>query len=55
MFEYMAAGIPVIASNFPLWERIVEDNHCGVCVNPYDINAISNALQYIVQNDSVAK
>jgi len=50
MFEYMAAGIPVIASNFPLWHEIVEGNQCGICVNPLDTNAISKAIQYFVEN-----
>ena len=35
MFEYMAAGLPVIASNFPLWESIINKYNCGICVNPY--------------------
>jgi glycosyltransferase involved in cell wall biosynthesis len=33
MFEYFAAGLPVIASNFPLWKGIVEKNQCGILVD----------------------
>lgn len=43
MFEYMAAGLPVIASDFPLWKKIVEDNQCGICVNPTDVDAVRKA------------
>jgi glycosyltransferase involved in cell wall biosynthesis len=55
MFEYMAAGIPVIASNFPLWCEIVEGNQCGICVNPLDTNAISKAIQYFVEHSQDAE
>ena len=48
MFEYLAAGIPVIASNFPLWKKIIEDNHCGICVDPYDVTAIAAAMNWII-------
>ena len=34
LFEYMAAGLPVIASNFDTWREIVEGNRCGVTVDP---------------------
>ncbi len=44
MFEYMASGLPIIASNFPLWKEIVEDNNCGICVDPFDTKAISEAI-----------
>jgi glycosyltransferase involved in cell wall biosynthesis len=55
MFEYMAAGIPVIASNFPLWRGIVECNGCGLCVDPLDPRAIANAIDYLVLNPVVAR
>ena len=50
MFEYMAAGIPVIASNFPSWREVVEGNDCGLCVDPMDVSAIAAAIQFLVDN-----
>jgi glycosyltransferase involved in cell wall biosynthesis len=34
MFEYMAAGLPVLASDFPLIRSIFEAVHFGALVNP---------------------
>ena len=55
MFEYMSAGLPIIASNFPLWKEIVEGNKCGICVNPLNPIEIAEAIQYIVNNPKEAK
>ncbi len=55
MFEYMAAGIPVIASHFPLWRHIVEGNQCGVCVDPFNPKAIAAAIDFIVLNPARAQ
>lgn len=55
MFEYMAAGIPVIASNFPLWRQIIEDSKCGFCVDPLDPESIAGAIDSMVLNPSVAR
>lgn len=54
MFEYMAAGIPVIASDFPLWREIVMSNECGVCIDPLDPAAIAEAIDYLVTHPDVA-
>nr|QLL91134.1 glycosyltransferase [Plesiomonas shigelloides] len=48
MFEYMAAGLPVIASNFSLWKEIIEGNQCGLCVDPLAPQAIAEAIDYLV-------
>jgi len=55
MFEYMAAGIPFVASNFPYWEEIVKENKCGICVNPLSPDDIANGIIKILENPIEAK
>lgn len=55
MFEYMAAGIPVIASDFRLWREIIEECRCGLLVNPRDEREIASAIDYLLSNPAVAR
>ena len=48
MYEYMAAGLPVIASDFPLWREVVEGIGCGVCVSPFDTEAVAKAIDSLL-------
>ena len=54
MFEYMASGIPVIASNFEKWIPIIEGNSAGICVDPSNVEELSNAIQYLNNNPQIA-
>jgi glycosyltransferase involved in cell wall biosynthesis len=38
-FEYMAAGLPIVCSDFPAWRDLVERTGAGVCVPPGDAGA----------------
>ncbi|MEN3014802.1 MAG: glycosyltransferase family 4 protein [bacterium] len=55
MFEYMSWGIPVIASDFPLWKEIVENIGCGFCVNPFDTEKIYQIVKFLVSNIDKAR
>jgi glycosyltransferase involved in cell wall biosynthesis len=44
MFEYMALGLPVVVSAFPLWEEIVNTHHVGASVDPTDTDRIAALL-----------
>jgi glycosyltransferase involved in cell wall biosynthesis len=46
----MAAGLPVIASNFPLWKEIVEGNKCGLTVDPLNPKEIAQAIEYLIEH-----
>lgn len=55
MYEYMAAGIPVIASNFPIWREIVESSDCGICVDPLNPGEIAEAIEFLFDNREIAR
>ena len=55
IFEYMAIGLPVITSNFKLYKDIIDENNCGICVNPENPNEIAKAIEFILINPEKAK
>lgn len=54
-FEYMKAGMAIICTDSVLWKKIIDEENCGICVNPYNVNEISNAMQYLADNPDIAK
>ena len=55
LFEYMANGIPVVVSDFPLWKELVEREGCGLTVNPLDPRAVATAIEWLLRNPDKAQ
>ena len=55
IFEYMSAGVPVIGSDFPLWKRILEDDDCGICVDPLRPEQLSTAINMLLDDPELAE
>jgi glycosyltransferase involved in cell wall biosynthesis len=55
LFEYMSAGLPVIASDFPLWRQVVEGNNCGINVDPTRPELIAQAIDRLLADPGLRK
>jgi glycosyltransferase involved in cell wall biosynthesis len=55
LFEYMLAGVPVIASDFPLYREVVESKQCGLLVDPARPEAVAEAMEYLVEHPEEAR
>ncbi len=50
LYEFMAAGLPVLISNFPMWQKFVEENRCGFCVDPLNVEEVRALCQYMLNH-----
>ena len=56
LFEYMAAGLPVIAPDYAIEiSKIIKKEKCGILVDTEDPAAISNAIRYLWSHEKDAE
>jgi len=55
IFEYMAAGLPVLAANFPEARKMVEENGIGLCFDPYDPHSIAAQIRRLIYEPGIAE
>lgn len=55
IFEEMLAGLPVICTNFVLWQEFVDRYHCGICIDPENPGEIASAVQYLLDHPEEAR
>ncbi len=50
LFEYINAGIPILATQQPEYKNIIDGYECGVCVNPDVENSYLNGFNTILSD-----
>jgi glycosyltransferase involved in cell wall biosynthesis len=55
LFDYMLVGLPVVASDFPLYREVVEPSQCGLLVDPSQPGEIARAMEYLIQHREEAR
>ena len=55
LYEYMMAGVPVIASCFPELKRVIDETGCGVTVDPESPKEIFSAVKKLAGNPALRK
>jgi glycosyltransferase involved in cell wall biosynthesis len=55
LFDYMLVGLPVVASNFPLYKEVVEPSRCGLIVDPASPREVAEAMLYLVEHPDEAR
>ncbi len=55
IYEYMAAGLPFICSDFPAWRDLAEQTQAGICVDYTDTAAIRKAIIRLLSDRRLAQ
>jgi len=55
LFEYMAIGMPILTSHFPLYKEIVEETETGITTDPESAEGIAAAIQTMLEKSEERK
>lgn len=54
LFEYMAAGVPIISSDIGAIPEIIENGRSGLLIRPRDIDQFKNCIEKLMTDKSLA-
>ncbi len=52
IFDYIHAGVPIIATAIPEVKNIVEHYNCGICIPNLQAGSIANAIEAMIRDDA---
>jgi len=55
IFEYMSAGVAVIASNFPLYKEVIHASKCGFTIDPTDPEVLADNLEKLLSDPGMLR
>lgn len=55
LFDYMAAGIPIVACNYPNISKIINECNCGLLIDPSNYLDIAKAIINLIENKEYSK
>jgi glycosyltransferase involved in cell wall biosynthesis len=54
LFEYMAAGVPIVTSELPAITEVIRHGDNGWLVKPDSPSALAEGIRYLLENDELA-
>lgn len=55
IYEAMLCGIPVVCTDYTLWQELIAEHKCGICVNPRNEEQLCEAVRYILDHPDEAE
>jgi glycosyltransferase involved in cell wall biosynthesis len=55
LFEYLAVGLPVVLSDFPVWRSLLDGVDCAIFVDPSKPSSIAAAINELMNNPQQAE
>jgi glycosyltransferase involved in cell wall biosynthesis len=55
LFEYLAAGLPVVSTDVPLWREVLDAEGCGICVPHGSPERLAGAITSLLDDDARAR
>ncbi len=55
LFEYMAAGLPIVSSDLPLAQSVIDSSHCGLLGRPEDPESLAKGVRHLLDNPALAR